>query len=308
MKSYSYTIRDASGAMKKGSLEASDRSAALAELQRRGVVPVSVSEGTALMQTDGVNIKKYIVPALVVVGIIILASLWGKSVMSERAKAGKNVLVKSEKKDKASQKTLKKGDLSQQALTRHSASNPDDITRVAVTNKDQTVATVKASDTVDVQTNGVSDAERNHGSLRTQTEQVLRMVESVPAGTVVPPPPPIGVADYKVAKSNIIVIAETDSVELADRKEKIAWLKQDIAQYVKEGYTPEDVVKVMVEHKNALAKTRSDCMAYLGELYKAGKEEEAAKFIEEANGELGKLGVRPLAHPRASKLLQSQQP
>jgi hypothetical protein len=307
MKSYNYTIRDASGAMKKGSMDAPDRNAVLAELKRRGVVPVSVSEGTAALRPGRFDLKKYSIPALAVVALLIAASVWVVSETSERAKKGKTVLVKSDKKAKPDQKQ-KSGSSQQSDLDRKASPSDEDIARATLTNKTQKLSPLKSEGSVDVPTNGVSDSERNQGSLRTQTEQVLRMVESVPAGTFVPPPPPIGVADYAVAKTNIIVIAETDSVELADRKEKIAWLKQDIAQFVKEGSTPDDVIKVMVEHKNELAKTRTDCMTYLGELYKAGQDEEAAKFMEEANVELGKLGVTPLAHPLSRRLKQQQQP
>jgi len=307
MKSYSYTIRDASGALKKGSMEASDRNAVLAELKRRGVVPVSVSEGAATMRPGRFDIKKYSVAVLVVVALLIAASFWVVSATADRTKKDKTALVKSDKKGKLDHKQ-KSGISQQRVLDRKASTNGDDIAKSTLTNKVQKIAPLKSDGNVDVPTNGVSDAERNQGSLRTQTEQVLRMVESVPAGTFVPPPPPIGVADYAVAKTNIIVIAETDSVELADRKEKIAWLKQDIAQFVKEGSTPDDVIKVMVEHKNELAKTRTDCMTYLGELYKAGQDEEAAKFMEEANVELGKLGVTPLAHPLSRRLKQQQQP
>jgi hypothetical protein len=308
MRNFSYTVRDATGAVKRGSLEASDRAGALAELKRRGVVPLSVTEGTANTRTSEQGLKRFIIPGVIIALLGVLALAWSCSEASARklakdrsAEKGKNGTVSQTKKGTLAHKKIS----GQVSSVKNTALSGQTSSAIENPSAASTESRHSSSDSL---TNGVNDAEGNHGTLRTQTEQVLRMVESIPAGTMVPPPPPINVSDYKIAKTNMIVIAETDSVELADRKEKIAWLKQDIAQFVKEGYKPDDVVKAIVDHKNELAKTRTECMAYINALYKAGQDEEAAKFMEEANGELGKLGVSPLAHPRSRRLLQQPQP
>jgi hypothetical protein len=310
MRHFCYTVRDGTGAIKKGTLEASDRAGALAELNRRGVVPLSVTEGTSDTRAGGEGLKRLWIPGLVLLVLGILAFGW----FSSNPIAGKRSKARSATKEKSTKglSQTKKGQVQQNTtpdVTSYAEQKVD--TGTAAIHEHQTVSGSSGGEQSisESPTNGVSDAERNHGTLRTQTEQVLRMVESVEPGTLVPPPPPIGNVDFMRAMTNTIVIAETDSPELADRKEKIAWLKQDIAQFVKEGYTPDDVVKVMVEHKNEMARMRTECMTYISDLYKAGQDEEALKFMEEANVELEKLGIRPLAHPRARKLQQQlQQP
>lgn len=78
MKTFGYTARDHSGALKSGTVTAGDRAEALAALKARQLVPVSVTEGAqprsgAARRFDAVWISRAVlVIALVAVGTFVM--------------------------------------------------------------------------------------------------------------------------------------------------------------------------------------------------------------------------------------------
>ena len=72
----------------------------------------------------------------------------------------------------------------------------------------------------------------------------MAMIASIPPGMPVPPLPISGdlAEDFAVATTNTIVIFDDDTEETVRHKEAVAWMKVDVAEYVKEGHSPAEVI------------------------------------------------------------------
>ena len=293
MKNYKYTCRNKSGTLRRGQLEASDRADALRQLKSQGDLPLSISEGSLAMHPQKKTHFAAVIAATVLISVLV-AILFTRNTSKTRPEpdtttSGKAIAAN----HKPSQKNIPPQVLPQ---TAESEERSDDSSHVSVPSTVQRVDnTLQAKDNPEEMPT-VIEEEKPDSTLRTQTEKMLSLMASLPPGTEIPPMPilPGMENDFIVAQTNIIVIHADDTDEMAERKEKIAWLKQDITTLVQEGKSPSEAIKLIEENANRVAKIRSEFQQYATALYREGKKDEAMAFIDEANEELRQYGVEPV--------------
>lgn len=94
-----------------------------------------------------------------------------------------------------------------------------------------------------------------------------------------------------------IVIYEDDDDKIAQAKENCALLKEELKKYIAEGGTPESFLSW---YHNELSKdynTWKDSQMYIVQLMKEGMVTEAEEYLEKANEELTKAGIRNVTIP-----------
>ena len=109
--------------------------------------------------------------------------------------------------------------------------------------------------------------------LKTATEQVLAMITSVPPGVQMPPMPDLSgmESDYIRATSNTLEIFDTDSADLTQRIETVAWAKVELADLVKQGWKPGEVLNEIVRQHNEEASLRRTAALALKKMVDEGE-------------------------------------
>jgi len=304
MKTYVYTCRNKDGTLKRGQLEASDRADALRQLKGQGRLPLSLSEGTSAAHPGK---QKRLVAAVAATALVaVLASFVFVRFSAKpvsKPDVHKPETANATNRNPVSQKA------SPRAPSRTAEPNDPDG---AHTGESASPSVRGAGNTFQDDTGempAVAEAEKPDTTLRTQTEKMLSLMASLPPGAEIPPMPllPGMEKDFAVALTNVIVIHTEDTDEMADRKEKIAWLKQDIAALVQEGSSPGEAIKLIEENTNRIAKMRTEFLQYATALYREGKEDEAMLFIAEANKELTPYGAEPIQlSPRLTRAREAK--
>lgn len=305
MKIYIYMCRGKDGTVKRGQLEASDRANALRQLKGQGLVPLSVSEGTLAPYAQHSKRRFSWVAAAAV--ITVLAVVWfmrspaNPTSKTDQQTSGKAVAASHQSTPKNPAANTLQPPTGQTPVPDAHSGEP--LSHPAAAQQNRT--TPQAQDNP-AENPAEAEVEERDTTLRTQTEKMLALMASVPPGMEIPPMPilPGMEKDFAAALTNVIVIHADDSEAMADRKEKVAWLKQDLATLVQEGgITPGEAIKEIEEHSNRIAKMRSELLQYATALYREGRAEEAQIFIDEANKELNQIGAPPIQlSPRLTRI------
>jgi len=266
MKTFAYTYRDASGALKKSALQAADRLDALRRIRAAGCVPVSVTEGKAAAPGAGAPWN----PAT-----------WNRA--ARLAAAGCAVLLiamlavtrfSGKRTERPTLPGQPAGPRSTQPPTPSSVKSTVPASKAAKNVLDGTPAAGDVRNTTSTQQRpppavpGRSvEAEaalkpqqpQRPQPFTTVTEQILAMIDSVPPGVTIPPLPDLyGMEnDFSRASTNTLVIYEDDHEALAKRMEAVAWSKVDLAELVKQGWKPDEVLTELVKQHNENADLRS---------------------------------------------------
>jgi len=297
MKSFVYKGRAKTGALVEGEIRAVDRKDALARLHGMDIVTLSLSP--VLSNKSHFAFFRPLKPAglyisggLVIVSIIFFYWLFNRSTKPKTKNTLTSTVLSNTQTNRKTPETVsqrKSPDAQGQSNLNMSATEPlrtdaktlEPYTNMPLTEKEIALqAAQEASDT----------------SLRTISENVLALMASIPPDLPMPPMPVLSNLDedFKIATTNIIEIRTNDTVEVAERKERVAWTKLDMAQLVKEGHKPEAVLRAIEAQHNDNATLQSNYIRYYKELQSTGKDDEAKVFLEAANKELEKTGSPPL--------------
>ena len=147
---------------------------------------------------------------------------------------------------------------------------------------------------------------------KSQTEQLISWLESIPPGEDVPPLP-IDIddnleKDADKAAANVIEIGEGDSDEQAAHKENVGWTKLDLEEARKQGWTAAEYLK-------ALEAERNEDAEFLRERKREFKEilanpdltdDQCLQALAEINAELAERGIAPIEPPYEGKLKKKQ--
>jgi len=287
MKTFSYTCRDKDGALKRGTMQASERAEVLLTLTKQGYIPISITQGST--KTNATNSTSYVSPRTVVLtGVVIFVLIMVLAVpqlMHQKNKNEKNVSTEEKQNVEGKQELGSVAKATVSDVNKATAVEPIPVVLPRVPTNEQIEARRANVDahgtptqTVPEQTNNVV-VDEPPSTLKTRTEQLLSMAVSVPVGTSMPPLPISANidSDFKQSMSNTIVISDTDSTFDAERKEKVAYLKLDVDALVKEGNSPEDVIKAIEQQHNEVANRRTQLQAEMNALLEANREADAQR-------------------------------
>ena len=132
----------------------------------------------------------------------------------------------------------------------------------------------------------------------TNTERIISGFANTKRGF--PPPPllniPFGENLNEILNSDIVIYEDDDERTVAI-KENCAQLKEEMKQYIADGGTPENF---LAWYHNELSKDYNswkDSQQYIVQLMKEGMIQEAEEYMEKANAELTKSGIRNVTIP-----------
>jgi hypothetical protein len=298
MKNFNYTARDRAGATKRGSLKAIDRAAALHELAAQGMVPLSIMEGAA-KEASGLSQKKPFIIAGAIVAVIaavfLVLNLLPKSSDSAGKKPKKNKVVQTTKKGpvKAPQTASTNSTVAVKTAAEKEPALVPALTNKFVKPKIQVIELYPGCSTNPPLTGYTSI-----------TERVINMIVNARPG--LPPPPLIDLPPgetniHKIIETNIILY-ETDDEDTAEQKANVAYAKQLLKEYLKEGGGTKDFLKYYHEQLNLTFEERSTAQKQFYDLIKAGDETKATEFYEAQNKTLSEKGICPLTLPLRFRL------
>jgi hypothetical protein len=307
MKGFAYTARDASGATKSGHINAPDRASAIREIRALNLVPISLEEraGPSLAGTS----RKKLNPRVVVLSVIAVLAIVAGLVFSKKPAS-----------TPAAARSTAPGATAPQNRNQTATSTTDTPRTTATTSKTRKSAPSRAGQaparpsspgsaslrppahralptSVDAQVEDPPKPEPEH-IFKTATEQLLAMLGR--PGEMMPPLPISGSEDlgedFKRSLTNLIAIYETDDAHEVNRKETVAWLKAQLAETEKEGWTPAEVIKALEAQRKEEADERKAAAALLAEIIREHPEQ-AREARARINAELLEKGLLPLDPP-----------
>ena len=307
MNNFNYTARDTSGATKRGSVKAADRSAALQAIKAQGLVPVSVAEGAAQKEAFKLNVPPR---TLMLAGAAVILVIGALFLMQGRKPAvgkQKPEVIKAAKGIPAKKEVSKIAGSMQPATNRVAeiplapvpslqesapAATPQEKLAAGTPPKEQR-PNMRIVEAVEGMSTNPPPADYESG-----TERVINMIANARLGN--PPPPllnlPPGENITNILNRDIVVY-DTDSKQTEAEKTNVAYVKQLIKDYMKDGGTPETFLKYYHAELTKAFEERNAVQKYTADLIKAGDQKGALKYMEEANKELTKKGMRPITIP-----------
>lgn len=312
MKTFAYTARQPSGAMKRGTLVAPDRATALAQLKAQNLVPVSVEEGKAVPAASATDFDLKRITLLAFALAALAAGGW--FVFRARSKPQPKPAPAPIQKRAAAPARQTPPAVIKPAVSPAEAPKPKEIVKPApapaavpaefpaiVPPKTNALALRMPAKTPRVLVPGIKRADTNapnaYVTFRTKSEKVMSHMLLAKPGE-----PILGLGfgrdfdqDFIKALDNTIEIYSTDTPEEAAHKENVAWMKEEMRKLVAQGQKPEEILTAYREQHNEVVKFRTDLQRQLSALKAEGKVKEAEAFVQEANKLLEPYGTRPLA-------------
>ena len=310
MRRYRYEARDGRGVLARGAVEAESRPAALARLRRDGLVPVSVGEDTAGV---GVGAPQWRRLALLALPVAAAAALWFWLARGPQPAAGQD----------GGTATLPPVEARQPRTPRPAALVADaglDADAAPEEGGDPLPAAVAppASNPAAGGTPPVSagrlpegeagpaleEAARKEPLFRREAEQMLALY--VQPGMVVPPTPfSAGFeADALAALAEDIVVTGEDTPEEAQRKELVAWMKEDMRQHLAGGGTVAGFFALMEKRQEEESGLLQEARRLMHELAREGDREAALAAHGALNEVLAEKGIAPLPLPRQLRVTE----
>jgi len=309
MKTFGYTYRDKTGALKNGSLQAPDRIDALRQIKERGCIPVAITEGKSTVagkRTPWNNAAR--VAAAAGVLLIVALAVW----LTTRQETGPRRLPAPVLAPKSvAPIPLAAGPEPAVPPPAYAAVHPELAVQPDVappptagvapgTPQPPPAAAKKPFETPAPETVVEPTKPTRPSAYNTTTEALLSMAMSVPPGAMIPPMPitPGLEADFAKSLTNDIVVFDDDDERMIEHKKKVALAKLALLEQVNQGRSVSEVLKEYQESTNERAAARSDAQRELAELLKNGKPDRAEAYLEEVNKAFTELGIEPIVMPR----------
>ena len=299
MKSFVYTAKDVSGALKRGGLQAVDRTDALDSLKTKGWTPISLMEGHVPREE-----KKWLMPLVlmmlsVVLGYAVFMIVRTSPQPKETPKATTNVAQRMQ--EGVSAQGAKETTQPEPALADSEKEAPldqVDVLSLPVQPNPPIKPLAQAVRPVRVLTPGGGTNLPPRQAFSTGTERLISWMANTRLGDPVPPLPmlPIGEDIEKILDTDIAVYDDDDE-KTVQAKVNVAKMKQSMKAFIKEGGDPQDFLTFYREELDMVHKERVEEQKELMRLYREGGGEQARAFADTRNKELGARGIRPLALP-----------
>lgn len=298
MRNFNYTARDASGATKRGSLQAADRNAALHELANKGLVPLSVTEGPAGSVDTGRQVPlRYAVLALGGVALAVAFFAWSQMTPPK----GKTAKSKKPPKSVQVQKKVTPPPVEVKTNVAAKVEPVQPPVTNAVAEKPKPISTNSLEYRIALN-EGRVDQEGNvlpaRPAYKSGAEQIISMIVNAKPGYPPPPLPRIHAKEdvVKILNTDILLYDE-DTETSAQRKANVAQAKQLMKEYISKGGKPEDFLDFFHKELVSAHKEWQEAQRQTMELHKAGDEEALLKYAEEQNKKFAERGMRQVVVP-----------
>ena len=336
---FTVTYRGKDGALREEAVEAADRAGCVAECRRRGIAPVGIKEGRSgksaaspkgrdrarpeMERRDaasprGVTTAKWVVAVAVVLAAIAGGVWWWMGRGGEPKPAGAQPKVEKPKVEKPVAEKPKAKPPRKQSK----AVKPAEVAKPAPVEElnplrlpEGTVISVETNDN-DLVISAVIGAD---GKTNLVTRELHPPVFSNPADQLIAAamnasmtgqmaPLPLGPesdAYFKEALKRPIPDNPDDTEEVKRMKQVVRETRAQIVELMAQG---QSFAEIMAQHQelwNENAKARDAVVAEYRRIVRSGDEEEARRYMERMNEQLGRMGIPPITendgHSRRKK-------
>lgn len=292
---FTVAYRKNDGILHEEVVEAADRSACIAMMKARSVIPIRVlemveketSRNKRRIRSSWVGGRTIPLASSIAVAVFAAGVIWW---MIKGAEVSRMNEAEARKKPVGFAREV----TSVIGATRHTssaivASTSNGISKVSSVSPKDSAQTTNDEEAV---ANDISADDKNLIA-RTGTEQVIAWIFSCPVGNMPPPLPDL--PDSEMSSMAVIIasknpIVEGDSEEVAVAKETIAAVKDELKQYLAEGGSAKEFLKF---YHGKLVEAHKKSLVAREELSKVAKDnpEIAAEFCSEVNKWLQANGV-----------------
>lgn len=303
MKQWTVTYRDKNGSKASVVIEAEDRAGVFAELKKRGISAISVSEGASNKKprkavSSSVPFKgRGLIAAAVavlIVGIVAWCFLFRHSEKpSARSKEEKvSIGIADVKPDYKKVKPPKS--------TVFPAKPKPVRSKHEEYMERQRAAMAKKLGRRKVHAIVTNDLRVGRSYYKNTTEQIMLQVFGTELGDMPEPLPAIPQRDKKRIVEILLAkdeVKETDSEDVAFDKELLADAKSALAQYIKEGGNVDDFFSYYHRQLESAYRRRVDARRMIVEAARSGDVEVAKEVLEKYNKTLEADGIKPIVLP-----------
>ena len=305
MKQWTVYYRDKNGSKASVVIEAEDRSGVFAELKKRGISAISVTEGASnkkprkVAKNSASSKGRGLIAAAIVVLVAGVAAwfMWPeeKKVVEEKKvevkkqiKAEPKKIVKrvhDEELKKPEKKTVEKRNKHEEYMSRQRAAMAKKLGR----KKEHAIVT-----------NNLCSAGKS--VYKNATEQIMLQVFGTELGDMPEPLPVIPQRDKKRLVEilmNKAPVTEKDSEEVALDKEILAEAKSALAQFIKEGGEVDEFFSYYHRQLESAYRRRVDARRLVVETARSGEVELAKEALLKYNEKLQADGIKPITLPEA---------
>lgn len=290
------------GKLEEIQIEAADRQAVWAELEKRGVKSVvSVSEvGAASVRPASISpqVRKGLVAGLLIValaalGFWLFVSQDEKSSRAGDQSDGARAIQDAERRaESVAQTQVLKPDKPLEEKSQTARKKPGFFVRVEKLPDGNEKRWTANGECYYV------DLSRSHDDSKpTYTNEVEALLSMyVHPGEDMPPPPDDDISDVEaLAACKIPIYAfPGDSDAILDEREVVQELKQDLQEYIENGGHARDYIRELIDRQNNEAQYVSETRERVEELIRQDDCVLAAKFLKEMNNRLAEKGIPPV--------------
>jgi len=306
MKTFSYTSRDRDGRLKKGTVQAADRAGAMREVRAAGGVPLSVAEarpgagaGAFPVTRRAMAFAAALLVAAAAAGVFLLAPR-GKPAEESQAAAqqgkpagkpagGAGVV----KPPPTVAPTVEEG---LGPRVEEGGAHPAGVRPAAGGSGGAAAPAAEAAGYAE-NVSLVFVTDRKEPLFRREAEQMLALY--VQPGQAVPPTP-FGRGfeeDALAALAEDIVVTAEDSPEDVERKELVAWMKEDMRRHLAGGGTVAEFFALMERRQEEEAGLLQEARRLMHEFAREGDRDGALAAHRALNEVLAEKGIAPLPLP-----------
>ena len=302
---FTYTYRDAQGAVRTDAVEAASRQDAFAALQGRGVTPISVKAGGPPRAASAAATGRPAVVKAAVAGLVVVLGAglaWFCLAPSpkppdgtdgRRPKAVRTVPADAARPDKPSAAPkAADGAASQQAMESSEGAASRVPAGAVATNA------AAAPDLPAAGTNNVPPPSLPPPVFDNASDQVLAMVAQDTTHGMAPIP--MGKDSEKEFLESLkkeIVVLDTDDEQTRALKESVIALRAEIKKLLDSGMSFNQVLQEHQKLVNENARIRNDATLELKRILESGDVEGAQKYKRKMNVALGQMGIPELSLP-----------
>ncbi len=307
--------RDTDGSPVEMAIEADSREAVFAELKKRGIAAISVTQGSPSKRARSKSAKQkpMVWIILAVVGFVIAATAWiflkkdsglqptDKLEGSQKMEAAPRLITKTAPKESATNNS--------KATTKTKTelyNGVQVVSRQATTNANGTI--IERIRTADGKSHRVTKPPRP--IFDNPSDQLIAMAISGANSGIEMPPLPMSDSvenDFKKSLESPIKINDDDSDEVKLMKMDVMAVRETLKDLVSQGMTVRDALAAHQEDVNKAAAYRKEALAILAEIRQTDGEDAAREFLEKVNKNLTEAGENPIATYKKLKSAQKEE-
>jgi type IV secretory pathway VirB10-like protein len=323
MKTYSYTARDAAGALKRGILRAEDTAAALRSLKARGFVPVSVTDGpvrrpgvfgTPRAVTAAVAVC---LAAAVCVGVRLLRAPPEAAAPAAVPQTPVKAAVKAPPPRPAAAREAAAAPAPPSAAQAPAAAGGEPAPAAAPpppvppTAAAGTPVAARPQRRVWGAQKRLAEARgkglRTEPLFRHETESLLAMYIQ-PGEPATPHPLPENIEEEaRLALGEDIAVTPDDTPEQEREKELVAWMKEDMRKFLAGGGTAKAFFELMQRRQEEEAGLLLEARKVLFEYHRQGNTAQTLEAYQALNEALRSKGIAPMPLPGSLRKFDRQQ-